>query len=151
MKGSRDAERKRSGARWILVPPGRAPLRWRSASRLPSYFCPSFHTTELRACRNNRITLSNPSPNTCTDGYFSNASGSCTFTVTAKVRYGSAITKGVTVTPEVGSTKEKLSLVYADYITVGGQRQNRLRVGNGGRMDGRRIMRNDIGFVVASI
>src|SRR5207245_8879174 len=33
--GSRDAERKRSGARWILIPPGRAPLRWRSASRLP--------------------------------------------------------------------------------------------------------------------
>jgi hypothetical protein len=52
-----------------------------------------------------QVTLSNPTPNTCTDGYFSDAAGSCTFTLTAKVDYGSAVTKGMSVTPEVGATK----------------------------------------------
>jgi hypothetical protein len=47
------------------------------------------------------VTLSG---NTCNDGYFSNAAGSCTFTVSAKVDYGSAITKGVSVTPVVKGT-----------------------------------------------
>jgi Flp pilus assembly protein TadG len=47
------------------------------------------------------VTLSS---NTCSDGYFSNAAASCTFTVSAKVDYGSAITKGVTVTPVVKGT-----------------------------------------------
>jgi hypothetical protein len=54
-----------------------------------------------------QVTLSNPAPNTCTDGYFSNASASCTFTITAKVDYGSAITKGMTIAPLIGATKEK--------------------------------------------
>jgi Flp pilus assembly protein TadG len=49
-----------------------------------------------------QATLSTPSPNTCTDGYFSDAPATCTLTVTAKVDYGSAITKGVSVTPIVG-------------------------------------------------
>lgn len=48
------------------------------------------------------VTLSTPSPNTCTDGYFSTSSATCTLTVSAKLDYGSAITKGVTVTPIVG-------------------------------------------------
>jgi hypothetical protein len=44
------------------------------------------------------VTLSNPAPGTCTDGYFSNSAATCTFTISAKLDYGSAITKGVTVT-----------------------------------------------------
>jgi hypothetical protein len=52
-----------------------------------------------------RVTLSNPVPNTCTDGYFSNTASSCTFTVTAVVDYGSTSTKGVTVTPIVKGAK----------------------------------------------
>jgi hypothetical protein len=51
------------------------------------------------------VTLSNPTPNTCTDGYLSNSKTSCTFTISAKVDYGSAITKGVTVTPIVKGAK----------------------------------------------
>jgi hypothetical protein len=52
-----------------------------------------------------QVTLSNPSPDTCTDGYFSSATANCTFTVSAKVDYGSALTKGVTISPVVGGTK----------------------------------------------
>jgi Flp pilus assembly protein TadG len=48
-----------------------------------------------------QVTLSNPTPNTCTDGYFSNAASNCTFTISAKVDYGSTNTTGVSVTPEV--------------------------------------------------
>jgi len=59
-----------------------------------------------------QVTLSNPSPSTCSDGYFSNASANCTFTVTAKVDYGSSISKGVTITPEVGSTKAKTAMTF---------------------------------------
>ncbi len=52
------------------------------------------------------VTLSSPAPNTCSDSYFSNAGGaSCTFTITARVDYGSSITKGMSVTPEVGAVK----------------------------------------------
>jgi len=51
-----------------------------------------------------QVTLSTPSPNTCTDGYFSSSASTCSLTVSAKVDYGSAITKGVTVTPVVGTT-----------------------------------------------
>jgi hypothetical protein len=52
-----------------------------------------------------QVTLSNPSPDTCTDGYFSSTTSNCTFTVSAKVDYGSALTKGVTISPVVGGTK----------------------------------------------
>jgi hypothetical protein len=55
-----------------------------------------------------QVTLSNPTPNTCTDGYFSNSSSACTFTITAKVDYGSTNTCSgacVKVTPEVGGVK----------------------------------------------
>jgi Putative Flp pilus-assembly TadE/G-like len=51
-----------------------------------------------------QVTLSTPSPNTCTDGYFSSSAATCTLTVSAKVDYASAITKGVTVAPVVGGT-----------------------------------------------
>jgi Flp pilus assembly protein TadG len=51
-----------------------------------------------------QVTLSNPSPNTCTDGYFSNSAGSCTFTISAKIDYGSANRTGITVKPLVGGT-----------------------------------------------
>jgi Flp pilus assembly protein TadG len=59
-----------------------------------------------------KVALSNPSPNTCTDGYFSNASSNCTFTISAKLDYGSAITKGMTIFPQIGGTKEKTSLTF---------------------------------------
>jgi Putative Flp pilus-assembly TadE/G-like len=52
-----------------------------------------------------RVTLSNPAPNICTDGYYSNTTASCTFTISAKVDYGSANTTGVTVTPEIKGAK----------------------------------------------
>jgi hypothetical protein len=52
-----------------------------------------------------QVNVSTPLPNTCTDGYFSVAPATCTLTIAAKIDYGSAITKGVTVTPEVGGVK----------------------------------------------
>src|SRR6266566_1864382 len=52
------------------------------------------------------VTLSG---NTCADGYFSHSSSDCTFTVSAKVDYGSTNTKGVTVMAEVGGAKPALS------------------------------------------
>lgn len=51
------------------------------------------------------VTLSSPVPNTCADAYFSSAVGSCSFTISAKVDYGSASTAGISVFPEVGGTK----------------------------------------------
>ncbi len=56
-----------------------------------------------------QVTLS---PLTCSDGYFSTSTESCTFTVSAKLDYGSASTKGVTVTPIVNGTQEKEALAY---------------------------------------
>lgn len=57
-----------------------------------------------------KVTLSTPAPSTCTDGYFSSAAGSCTFNVSAKVAYGSKVTKGVSVSPQInGKTGAKLS------------------------------------------
>ncbi len=48
------------------------------------------------------VRLSAPKPkDTCTDGYFSDASASCTFTISALLSYGSPKTKGVTVKPKV--------------------------------------------------
>ncbi len=44
-------------------------------------------------------------PITCTDGYFSVSGASCTFKISTLVNYGSAKTKGVTVTPEVKGIK----------------------------------------------
>jgi hypothetical protein len=58
------------------------------------------------------VTLSNPAPNTCTDGYFSNSAAACTFTVSAKVDYGNANTKGVTVTPIVGGKVSATPLTF---------------------------------------
>ncbi len=48
------------------------------------------------------VTLSTPAGSTCTDGYFSNSSASCTETISAWVDYGSTNTTGVTVKPVVG-------------------------------------------------
>ena len=47
-----------------------------------------------------QVTLSSP-PGTCTDGYFSNAATNCTLAISAKVDYGSATTKGMSVLPVV--------------------------------------------------
>ncbi|HEX3392028.1 MAG TPA: pilus assembly protein TadG-related protein [Solirubrobacteraceae bacterium] len=51
-------------------------------------------------------------PITCSDGYFSSSTASCTFAISAKIDYGSTNTKGVTVTPEVTGTKGKEALAY---------------------------------------
>jgi Flp pilus assembly protein TadG len=53
-----------------------------------------------------KVSLSTPSPNTCSDGYFALRVGpeqeqTCTMTVTAALEYASTSTKGVTVTPEL--------------------------------------------------
>jgi hypothetical protein len=50
-----------------------------------------------------QVTLSKGASDTCTDGYFSDylAGPTCTFTITAKVDYGSTSIVGMTVTPEV--------------------------------------------------
>lgn len=56
-----------------------------------------------------KVTLT---PQTCPDGYFSGATTSCTFTIAAKVDYGSTSTKGITVTPIVKGTKQKEALAY---------------------------------------
>lgn len=51
-------------------------------------------------------------PGTCSDGYFSSATESCTFTISAKIDYGSSSAHGVTITPVVKGTKEKEALTY---------------------------------------
>lgn len=56
-----------------------------------------------------KVTLS---PGTCSDAYFSSATESCTFGISAKIDYGSTNTHGVTVTPIVKGTKEKAALTY---------------------------------------
>jgi hypothetical protein len=58
----------------------------------------------LKAPLARQVTLSNATPDTCTDGYFSDSAGNCTFTISAKVDYGSTKRKGVTVTPIVNGT-----------------------------------------------
>jgi Flp pilus assembly protein TadG len=63
----------------------------------------------LKAPLAHRVTLS---PVTCTDGYFSSATGSCTFTISAKIDYGSTNMHGVTVTPKVKGAKEKEALAF---------------------------------------
>jgi hypothetical protein len=65
-----------------------------------------------------KVTLSTPSPNTCSNGYFSlgnETEAECTLTITAALDYGSASTTGMTVTPEfvytpgfTGETKKVL-------------------------------------------
>ena len=52
------------------------------------------------------VTLSTPSPGTCTDGYFSNSATTCTETISAWVDYGSTNTKGVTVKPVIAGATE---------------------------------------------
>jgi Putative Flp pilus-assembly TadE/G-like len=52
------------------------------------------------------VTLSTPSPDTCTDGYFSHAATTCTATISAWVDYGSTNTTGVSVKPVVAGTTE---------------------------------------------
>lgn len=64
-----------------------------------------------------KVALSNPAPDTCRDGYFSDVeTATCTLTVSADVEDGTTNTTGVTVQPEVvaeddpsyeGSRKEK--------------------------------------------
>jgi hypothetical protein len=50
-----------------------------------------------------KVTLSKGASNTCSDGYFSNylSAPTCTFTVSARVDYGSNSTTGMTIAPEV--------------------------------------------------
>jgi hypothetical protein len=60
-----------------------------------------------------KVTLSSPLPNTCTDGYFSNSSTTCTFTIAAKVDYGSTKTKGISVIPVVKG-KQETGLTYVE-------------------------------------
>jgi hypothetical protein len=62
-------------------------------------------TGTLNAPLARKVTLSAPVPGTCADGYYSNANASCTFTVAAKVDYGSTNTKGVSVTPLIKGAK----------------------------------------------
>jgi hypothetical protein len=67
-------------------------------------------TGTVKAPLARQVTLSNPAPDTCTDGYFSSASGACTFTISAKVDYGSANRNGITIKPRVkGTTGSALS------------------------------------------
>jgi hypothetical protein len=67
----------------------------------------------LIAPRARAVTLSYPAPDTCTDGYFSNSASNCTFTISAKVDYGSTNRTGVTVTPVVGGTTSPTALTYS--------------------------------------
>jgi hypothetical protein len=48
-------------------------------------------------------------PITCTDGYFSNSASSCTFTVSAKLDWGSTNKTGLKVEAEVAGQKTKLA------------------------------------------
>jgi Putative Flp pilus-assembly TadE/G-like len=59
-----------------------------------------------------QVTLSNPLPDTCTDGYFSNSASSCTFMVSAKVDYASANRTGVSVTPIVGGKTAPSAMTF---------------------------------------
>lgn len=53
-----------------------------------------------------KVTLT---PSTCTDGYFSNSPGNCTFAISAQVDWGSTNAKGVTLSAEVAGKKTTLS------------------------------------------
>jgi hypothetical protein len=56
------------------------------------------------------VTLSTPPPDTCTDGYFSDSTTTCTETIAAWVDYGSTNTTRVSVKPVVaGSTEGALT------------------------------------------
>jgi Flp pilus assembly protein TadG len=59
-------------------------------------------TPSLTAPLARSVTLSTPQGSTCTDGYFSNSTTTCTETISAWVDYGSKKTTGVTVKPVVG-------------------------------------------------
>ncbi len=57
-----------------------------------------------------KVALSTEGANTCNDGYFHNFPGSkvvpnCSLTVSAELDYGSTLTKGITITPEVAYTQ----------------------------------------------
>lgn len=56
-----------------------------------------------------QVTLSSA---TCSDGYFSAATESCTFVISAKIDDGSTNTHGVTITPLVKGAKQEKGLVY---------------------------------------
>jgi len=59
----------------------------------------------LKAPLARKVTLAAPIPGTCADGYYSSSNASCTFTVSAKIDYGSVNTNGVTVTPLIKGSK----------------------------------------------
>jgi Flp pilus assembly protein TadG len=61
-------------------------------------------TGTLTAPRARSVALSTPSPNTCTDAYFSNSTTTCTETISAWIDYGTTSTRGVTVKPSIGGT-----------------------------------------------
>jgi hypothetical protein len=52
------------------------------------------------------VTLSTPAGRTCTDGYFSNSTTTCSATISAWVDYGTTNTNGVSVKPVVAGTAE---------------------------------------------
>src|SRR5207302_1848200 len=62
----------------------------------------AFYVDEDKA---NEVLASAPLTNTGPNGYFSNSTATCTFTIAAKVDYGSANTKGMSVTPVIGGKK----------------------------------------------
>ena len=77
-------------------------------------------TGTLKAPLARQVTLSAPLPDTCTDGYFSDATSSCTFSVSAKVDYGSTNVHGVTVTPVIkGATGQALTFEKATGLWSG--------------------------------
>ena len=62
-------------------------------------------TGSLTAPLARRVTLSTTgAAGWCSDAYFSNATSSCTFSISANVDIGTSNTKGVTVTPVIGGT-----------------------------------------------
>jgi hypothetical protein len=73
-------------------------------------------TGKLSAPLARRVTLSRPaSPEqACADGYFSDATATCNFAISAKIDYGAESTnaKGVTVTPVVAGKNSVTKLAY---------------------------------------
>jgi hypothetical protein len=61
-------------------------------------------TGTLAAPRARSVTLTTPAGSTCTDGYFSNSTATCTENVSAWIDYGTTGTRGVTVKPSIGGS-----------------------------------------------
>jgi hypothetical protein len=70
---------------------------------ISGYSLTSKGKSEPLAPVSHKVTLSTPSPDTCTDPYFSvgnETTPMCTLTISAQVDYGSASTTGITVIPQ---------------------------------------------------